>query len=283
MTSALLALEDDEELRERERGRVRHLFVDDAHHLDPLQVQLIRTIGHTAEEFVVAGDPDQSVFSFRGADPKLFADSDNDGDRTVMLTTSHRLAPTVRAAVAKLGATLPGASPHRKLVTPQGKRGGKVRVRLMPTPAAEASWIADQLRRAHLVDGVPWSEMAVLVRSPARTFLVLQRALRAAGCRSVRPLRNCRWRNIPRYGRCWRCCGSRRSRNCWTSTSRKCCCPRRSAGQTPWRCGGCGAVFAGWNWLAAGSGRVTNCWWKRCVAATFSSVSRTMRHCRSDA
>ncbi|MGW7535610.1 ATP-dependent helicase [Amycolatopsis sp. NPDC054798] len=181
VTSALLALEDDDELRERERGRVRHLFVDDAHHLDPLQIQLIRTIGHTAEEFVVAGDPDQSVFSFRGADPKLFADSDTDGDRTVMLTTSHRLAPTVRAAVAKLGATLPGASPHRKLVTPQGKRGGKVRVRLMPTPAAEASWIADQLRRAHLVDGVPWSEMAVLVRSPARTFLVLQRALRAAG------------------------------------------------------------------------------------------------------
>jgi RecB family exonuclease len=51
----------------------------------------------------------------------------------------------------------------------------------MPTPAAEASWVADQLRRAHLVDGVPWSEIAVLVRSPARSFLVLQRALRAAG------------------------------------------------------------------------------------------------------
>ncbi|GAA3541166.1 ATP-dependent DNA helicase [Amycolatopsis ultiminotia] len=181
VTSALLALEDDEELRDRERTRVRHLFVDDAQHLDPLQIQLIRTIGHTAAEFVVAGDPDQSVFSFRGADPQLFADSDTDGDRTVVLTTSHRLAPAVRAAVTKLGGTLPGASAHRKIVTPQGKRGGKVRVRLMPTPAAEASWIADQLRRAHLVDGVAWQDMAVLVRSPARTFLVLQRALRAAG------------------------------------------------------------------------------------------------------
>ncbi|MFF0147129.1 superfamily I DNA/RNA helicase [Amycolatopsis sulphurea] len=181
VTSALLALEDDEELRDRERTRVRHLFVDDAHHLDPLQIQLIRTIGHTAAEFVVAGDPDQSVFSFRGADPRLFADADTDGDRTVVLTVSHRLAPTVRAAVTKLGATLPGASAHRKLLSPQGKRGGRVRVRLMPTPAAEASWIADQLRRAHLVDGVAWADMAVLVRSPARTFLVLQRALRAAG------------------------------------------------------------------------------------------------------
>ncbi|MGW4483461.1 ATP-dependent helicase [Amycolatopsis sp. NPDC004368] len=181
VTSALLALEDDEELRDRERGRVRHLFVDDAHHLDPLQIQLIRQIGTTAAEFVLAGDPDQSVFSFRGADPRLFADADVEGDRTVSLTTSHRLAPAVREAVTRLGATLPGASQHRKLLSPPGKRGGKVRVRLMPTPAAEASWIADQLRRAHLVDGVPWSEMAVLVRSPARAFLVLQRALRAAG------------------------------------------------------------------------------------------------------
>ena len=181
VTSALLALEDDDELRERERTRVRHLFVDDAHHLDPLQTQLVRMIGHTAGEFVVAGDPDQTVFSFRGADPRLFADADPDGDRTITLTTSHRHAPVIRTAVAKIGARLPGASQHRKIVSPPDAEGGQVRVRVMPTPAAEASWIADQLRRAHLIDGVPWSEIAVLVRSPARTFLVLQRALRAAG------------------------------------------------------------------------------------------------------
>ncbi|MFD5250777.1 ATP-dependent helicase [Amycolatopsis sp. NPDC058340] len=181
VTSALLALEDDPELREREQRRVRHLFVDDAQHLDPLQTQLVRLIGHAADEFVVAGDPDQSVFSFRGADPRLFADADEDGERTVLLTTAHRHAPVIRAAVTKLGSVLPGSSPQRKLVDAPDAEGGVVRVRLMPTPAAEASWIADQLRRAHLVDGVPWSEMAVLVRSPARTFLVLQRALRAAG------------------------------------------------------------------------------------------------------
>ena len=181
VNSALLALEDDDELRERERARVQHLFVDDAHHLDPLQTNLVRMIGRTAAEFVVAGDPDQNVFSFRGADASLFADADPDGARTVTLTTAHRLAPAVRTAVAKIGATLPGLSPHRKLVSPKVDDEGQVRVRVMPTPAAEASWIADQLRRAHLMDGVPWSEIAVLVRSPARTFLVLQRALRAAG------------------------------------------------------------------------------------------------------
>ncbi|WP_040924117.1 3'-5' exonuclease, partial [Saccharomonospora iraqiensis] len=56
-----------------------------------------------------------------------------------------------------------------------------VRTRLSPTPAAEAAWVADQLRRAHLLDGVPWSEMAVLTRSASRSLPVLQRALAAAG------------------------------------------------------------------------------------------------------
>jgi ATP-dependent exoDNAse (exonuclease V) beta subunit len=41
--------------------------------------------------------------------------------------------------------------------------------------------IADRLRRAHLVDGVPWAQMAVLVRSGRRTIPTLRRALVAAG------------------------------------------------------------------------------------------------------
>jgi len=181
VTSALLALDSDPELLSREQTRVRHLFVDDAQHLDPLQFRLLRRIGSTAEEFVVAGDPDQSVFSFRGADPRLHNDADSEGGRTVRLTTTHRLSTGVHTVVSRLAGTLAGAARHRKTTTVPDAPKGLVRVRLMPTPAAEASWVADQLRRAHLVDGVPWSEIAVLVRSPARTFLVLQRALRAAG------------------------------------------------------------------------------------------------------
>ena len=45
----------------------------------------------------------------------------------------------------------------------------------------EAAVIDDTLRRAHLMDGVSWSSMAVLVRSAARQVPLLQRALAAAG------------------------------------------------------------------------------------------------------
>ena len=63
--------------------------------------------------------------------------------------------------------------------------------------------IADTLRRAHLVDGVPWSSMAVLVRSAVRQVPVLQRALTSGrASRSRWPGMSCRWPPSPAPGRC---------------------------------------------------------------------------------
>ncbi|WP_253777039.1 ATP-dependent helicase [Goodfellowiella coeruleoviolacea] len=186
VTSALLAFDNDEELLAAERARVRHLLVDDAQHLDPLQFALIRTLagdeGRTGE-LVLAGDPDQAIFSFRGADPRLLVEADPGAGRTVVLAENHRMAPNVATAVRRLAARLPGVSPTRESTpdSPQETGTGSVQVRLLSSTAQEASWIADQLRRAHLLEGVPWSEMAVLVRSTANTLPVLRRAMLAAG------------------------------------------------------------------------------------------------------
>ncbi|WP_035279253.1 ATP-dependent helicase [Actinokineospora spheciospongiae] len=176
--SAVLAFETDAELLAAERSRVRYLLVDDAQHLDPLQYALLSVLGRSAKEFVVAGDPDQAIFSFRGADPRLLRDAEPGGG-TVLLGRGHRMAPAVRKAVSHLAARLPGAGARR--VDRGEDRGGAVTVRLHPSVAAEAAWIADQLRRAHLLEDVPWADMAVLVRSATRSLPVLHRALAAAG------------------------------------------------------------------------------------------------------
>ncbi|HVV10750.1 ATP-dependent DNA helicase [Amycolatopsis sp.] len=181
VANALVEMEGDPDLLTREQARIRHVFVDDAQHLDHLQFRLLRLLGSAAEDFVVAGDPDQGIFSFRGADPTLLTDADPSGDNTITLTRTHRLSQAVHSAVSRFAGTLPGANRHRMPAPNPDAPEGAVKVRLMPTPSAEASWIADQLRRAHLTEEVPWSEMAVLVRSPGRSFPVLQRALRAAG------------------------------------------------------------------------------------------------------
>ncbi|GLW92588.1 ATP-dependent helicase [Actinokineospora globicatena] len=177
VASALLAFDTDHELLNAERDRVRYLLVDDAQHLDPLQYALLRTLGGAAKEFVVAGDPDQAIFSFRGADPALLRDADPGGG-TVVLGSGHRMSPAVRKAVSHLAARLPGGV---RRVDKSKSDDGTVTVRLHPSAAAEASWVANQLRRAHLIDGVPWADMAVLVRSATRSVPVLHRALAAAG------------------------------------------------------------------------------------------------------
>ncbi|SEQ02996.1 ATP-dependent helicase [Lentzea albida] len=176
VSSAYAAFVNDEDLLFAERRRVRYLLVDDAQHLDPMQYSLVRTLGSGAARFVLAGDPDQAIFTFRGADPEILRDA---GGETVVLRQSHRMMPEIRDAVARLAARLPGASPARVVDPVDGE--GSVQVRLLASSAQEATWVADQLRRSHLADEVPWSRMAVVVRSATLSLPVLQRALLAAG------------------------------------------------------------------------------------------------------
>lgn len=179
--SALLAFDTDPGLLAAEQDRVRFVLVDDAQHLDPQQYWLLRRLGDTATEFVLAGDPDQAVYSFRGADPRCLLDADPDGTNTEVLTVDHRMSKAVREAVQRLTSRLPGSGPQRELIEPENGRGGSVQVRLLATEAQEAAWVADQLRRAHLLDEIAWSEMAVVVRSTGLSLPVLRRALLAAG------------------------------------------------------------------------------------------------------
>ncbi len=191
--AALDALALDPEQLAAERERLGCLLVDDAQHLDPLAAQLVGAIGSGAATVVVAGDPDQAVFTFRGADARIVADLDAPADRRIVLRDDRRCTGPVHEAVARISARLPGSAPHRfdgrehttGAAEPTG--AGAVQVRVLTTPAKEAALIADHLRRAHLTDDVPWSRMAVIVRSVPLSLAPLRRALLAAGVPVLQP------------------------------------------------------------------------------------------------
>ena len=174
--AALEALASDPELLAAERARIRLLLVDDAQHLDPQAARLVRVLAAGAELTLLAGDPNQAVFGFRGADPAVLTAADTP---VVELTRSHRCAPSVAGAISGIAAGLPGNTAWRRL-DGNADDGGSVRVRVASSAHAEAALIADALRRAHLVDGVPWSQLAVIVRSPSAAA-GLPRALAGAG------------------------------------------------------------------------------------------------------
>src|SRR5262249_6648422 len=150
---------------------------DDAQQLDPQATRLVRVLAAGTELALVAGDPNQAVFGFRGGEPAgLLADE----SPSVTLTASHRCAPGVARAISGIASRLPGGSVGKR-IEGTGTQGGSVRVRLAASAHAEAAMIADALRRAHLIDGVPWSQMAVIVRSVPRAATRLPRALAAVG------------------------------------------------------------------------------------------------------
>lgn len=175
--AALEAFAVDPKLLATERARVRVLLVDDAQQLDPQAAQLVRVLAAGTETALIAGDPNQAVFGFRGGEPAGLLGQDGP---SVTLTMSHRCAPAVARAVSGVAGRLPGASAGRA-IEGSGTDDGSVTVRLAASAHAEAALIADTLRRAHLVDGVPWSQMAVIVRSVPRAGARLPRALAAAG------------------------------------------------------------------------------------------------------
>ncbi|QVQ54023.1 ATP-dependent helicase [Spiractinospora alimapuensis] len=193
--AANLLAEPDVRAREREAHEI--VFVDEYQDTDPAQEELLRALAGDGRELVVVGDPDQSIYGFRGADvrgilrfPHRFPDPATGAPAPVVaLRTCRRSGPALLEASRAVASRLPAAprpdgapgNSHRDLGSLPDAPLGDCQVVLADSPAQEAGYIADTLRRAHLMDGVPWSDMAVLVRSASRQIPTLRRALSASG------------------------------------------------------------------------------------------------------
>lgn len=193
--SALSAFATDPDLLAGQRTRIRHLIVDDAQHLDPQAAELVRLVGTGTDSTIIAADTDQSIFGFRGASPR-FADglAEAGSERDIVLSEDFRSHPAIGAVGRALATRLPGARPHHYprpssagdteggvSETAGGHEEAGASVRVFSSAAKEATAVADLLRRAHLFDGVAWSDMAVIVRSVHLALPALRRAFRSAG------------------------------------------------------------------------------------------------------
>ncbi|MFI1028149.1 ATP-dependent helicase [Streptomyces sp. NPDC020951] len=181
------------EVAERLAAQYDAVFVDEYQDTDPAQVRLLHALAGGGRTLVAFGDPDQSIYTFRGADvngildfPGAFPRPDGRPAPVEVLRTSRRSGAALLAATRLVTQRMPltrlpaeKVRAHRELAA--ARDGGRVEVYTYPTAGTELDNIADILRRAHLEDGVPWSEMAVLVRAGSRTIPTVRRALTAAG------------------------------------------------------------------------------------------------------
>ena len=191
LTAAVLSRR---EVLDEVRDRYRAVFVDEYQDTDPSQEALLRLVAGDGRDLVVVGDPDQSIYAFRGADvtailefPERFRTVEGRPAPRLALSVSRRFDETTLRPSRALATRLPTPGlpaalrlAHRG-VRAVGPPGVPPEVRLYPTVAEEVQSTADLLRRAHLLDGMPWRSMAVLVRSGVRSIPVLRRAFAMAG------------------------------------------------------------------------------------------------------
>lgn len=165
------------------------VLVDDAHDLTPSGIDLVLALARAGARVLVAGDPDVATTGFRGAEPEALARlarSLGGADaHPFVLDTAHRQSAPLRHLTAlytgRVGAA--GAGTQRRATAGHdddaASLGGAILALTASSPARERALIADLLRERHLLDGVPWSRMAVLVRSGALVPPIV-RALAAA-------------------------------------------------------------------------------------------------------
>lgn len=168
--------------------RPEFVFVDELQDADPAQLELLRTVAGGGGHLVGFGDADSATYGFRGGDATimrefstLFPTAAGADAPELTLPVCHRSAHAPHRATAAVAARLRGGTRHRGHRTPEDVGDGEVRIAVLPSGTHQASFIAQTLRRAHLIDGIGWSQMAVLVKSPTEHLPQIERGLRHAG------------------------------------------------------------------------------------------------------
>lgn len=173
---------EDEAARRRLHDRLALIVVDDAQELSPAGDRLLAAAAGPGVRSVLLADPDATVQGFRGADPAVaFTLAGRWGaGEALTLGTSYRQGAALREVSARVSSRIGsvGSVRHRQVEAADDDSAASVEV--YRSVAAESGRIAATLRQAHLLSGLPWGEMAVVVRGQARAA-ALRRSLSVAG------------------------------------------------------------------------------------------------------
>ena len=161
---SLLAFDRDESVRRKWQQRLEYIMVDEFQDIDPLQYKLLKVLCAHHRNLFVVGDPDQTIYTWRGADVRFLLDFPREfpGTRTVTMNRNYRSTPEIIAAANSL------ISRNRrridKALVAQRPSGAPVVCHLAASPQREAKWIADRIEKARAA-GTPLRDWAVLYRA----------------------------------------------------------------------------------------------------------------------
>ncbi len=179
VSRASIHLRNNSDLLDQLRNRFTTIMVDEFQESDPAQRELLSLLA--GADVIICADADSAVGRFRGADPDgLAAALDPYRAQEVVLSHVYRNAKAVFAVGHEYVQGFRGSPVTRKR-TEANENQGFVGVHRFRSAAEEAAFIAHQFRSAHLRQGISYSDMAVILRSPGVQASALRRAFSQVG------------------------------------------------------------------------------------------------------
>jgi DNA helicase-2/ATP-dependent DNA helicase PcrA len=168
-------LQQNEALRERFQKEYRYILVDEFQDTNIAQIELLYLLAGEGRNVVAVGDNDQAIYHFRGASFSSFTiflrrfagvepQPGHLGRHFMTLTQNYRSTQRIlRVAGQVIGQNEKSRYLPEKRLHTENHPGERISVVECNSPAAEAHWVADELRKLH-EKGHAWSEFAVLYR-----------------------------------------------------------------------------------------------------------------------
>ena len=156
------------EVADEIRARWRHILVDEYQDTSPAQYRLLRALVGPERFVTCVGDPDQSIYGWRGADIRNILEFERDfpDARVVTMEQNYRSTGRILEAASALIAHNERRRPKRLWTS--GEAGRPLAWILAADEGEEAAWIAEGLSRLR-VAGAAAGDLAVLYRTHAQS------------------------------------------------------------------------------------------------------------------
>lgn len=160
----LYIFEENEAIRLKWQQRLEYIMIDEFQDIDSLQYQLMEALCGYHRNLFVVGDPDQTIYTWRGANVKYLLEFDekHPGTKTIMMLENFRSTPEILSVANSL--IEKNENRIKKELRSTLPSGPPVLYHHAKNPEAEAIWMALQIQELH-DSGIPYSSMAVLYRA----------------------------------------------------------------------------------------------------------------------
>lgn len=152
------------DIRRKWQQRLEYIMIDEYQDIDELQYRLMKVLCAHHNNLFIVGDPDQTIYTWRGASVRYILDFDKEffAVRTIPMMENYRSTPQIVAAANSL--IDKNTQRIRKTLLPKLPDGPAVGYHHAKTATAEAGWIAAQIREL-VGQGVPYRDVAILYRA----------------------------------------------------------------------------------------------------------------------